>query len=386
MRIPVIYLFPVLVLTTLNSCNNSRNSDLAIEEKKVSIAISCTQGMIPQDSAAYMNGGGSEFESTIENKISKKIEIPAGMVLIPGGTFSMGAPNAVGMTDGGNDPMPDSRPVHRVYVDGFLMDEHEVTNPEFERFVNATGYITTAEKKPSAEDLPGVDPSLLTAGSVVFKAPGNPVPLDNELRWWTYEKGADWKHPEGPSSNIKGKENHPVVHITWEDANAYAQWAGKRLPTEAEWEFASRGGLSGNMFAWGNNFRPEGKWMGNSFQGSFPDKNSGEDGFTGTAPVKQFPANGYGLYDMSGNVWEWCSDYYHVNYYNELKEQGTVKNPSGPSESYDPYEPGTIKKVQRGGSFLCTDQYCTRYMMGTRGKGDWKTSTNHVGFRCVKDL
>lgn len=386
MRLSVIYLFPVLVLTTLNSCNNSRNSDLAIEEKKVSMAISCTQGMIPQDSAAYMNGGGAEFESTLENKISKKIEIPTGMVLIPGGTYSMGAPNSVGMTDGGNDPMPDSRPVHRVYVDGFLMDEHEVTNAEFERFVNATGYITTAEKKPSAEDLPGVDPSLLTAGSVVFKAPENPVPLDNELRWWTYEKGADWKHPEGPSSNIKGKENHPVVHITWEDANAYAKWAGKRLPTEAEWEFASRGGLSGNMFAWGNNFRPEGKWMGNSFQGSFPDKNSGEDGFTGTAPVKQFPANGYGLYDMSGNVWEWCSDYYHVNYYNGLKEQGTAKNPSGPSESYDPYEPGTIKKVQRGGSFLCTDQYCTRYMMGTRGKGDWKTSTNHVGFRCVKDL
>lgn len=386
MRLPVIYLCPVLALTILNSCNNSRNSDLAIEEKKVSMAISCTQGMIPQDSAAYMNGGGAEFESTIENKISKKIEIPAGMVLIPGGTFSMGAPNAVGMTDGGNDPMPDSRPVHRVYVDGFLMDDHEVTNAEFEKFVKATGYITSAEKKPTAQDLPGVDPSLLTAGSVVFKAPGNPVPLDNELRWWTYEKGADWKHPEGPSSNIKGKENHPVVHITWEDANAYARWAGKRLPTEAEWEFASRGGLSGNMFAWGNNFRPDGKWMGNSFQGSFPDKNSGEDGFTGTAPVKQFPANGYGLYDMSGNVWEWCSDYYHVNYYNELKEQGTAKNPSGPSESYDPYEPGTIKKAQRGGSYLCTDQYCTRYMMGTRGKGDWKTSTNHVGFRCVKDL
>jgi formylglycine-generating enzyme len=386
MRLPVNYLCPVLLLTVLNSCNNSRNSDLAIEEKKVSMAISCTQGMIPQDSAAYMNGGGAEFESTIENKISKKIEIPGGMVLIPGGTFSMGAPNAVGMTDGGNDPMPDSRPVHRVYVDGFLMDDHEVTNAEFEKFVKATGYITSAEKKPTAQDLPGVDPSLLTAGSVVFKAPGNPVPLDNELRWWTYEKGADWKHPEGPSSNIKGKENHPVVHITWEDANAYAKWAGKRLPTEAEWEFASRGGLSGNMFAWGNNFRPDGKWMGNSFQGSFPDKNSGEDGFTGTAPVKQFPANGYGLYDMSGNVWEWCSDYYHVNYYNDLKEQGTANNPSGPSESYDPYEPGTIKKVQRGGSFLCTDQYCTRYMMGTRGKGDWKTSTNHVGFRCVKDL
>lgn len=386
MRLPVIYFSPVLVLAILNSCNNSRNSDLSIEAKKVSMAISCTKGMLPQDSAAYMSGGGAEFESTIENKISKGIRIPPEMVLIPGGTFSMGAPDPVGMTDGGNDPMPDSRPVHRVYVDGFLMDEHEVTNAEFEKFVKATGYITSAEKKPSADDLPGVDPSLLTAGSVVFKAPGNPVPLDNELRWWTYEKGADWKHPEGPSSNIIGKENHPVVHITWEDANAYAKWAGKRLPTEAEWEFASRGGLTGNMFAWGNNFRPEGKWMANSFQGSFPDKNSAEDGFTGTAPVKQFAPNGYGLYDMSGNVWEWCSDYYHVNYYNELKEKGTAKNPAGPSESYDPFEPGTLKKVQRGGSFLCTDQYCTRYMMGTRGKGEWKTSANHVGFRCVKDL
>lgn len=227
---------------------------------------------------------------------------------------------------------------------------------------------------------------MLKAGSVVFVPPASAVSLDNFYQWWNYVEGACWLHPEGKGSSIKGRENHPVVHIAWEDATAYARWVGKRLPTEAEWEFAARGGLSGNLYTWGNVFRPEGKFMANTFQGRFPDKNSVEDGFAGTAPVMKFSPNAYGLYDMSGNVWEWCADWYRHDYYaNEVNGVVSV-NPQGPTNSTDPDEPGVAKKVQRGGSFLCNDQYCTRYMVGTRGKGDWRTGTNHTGFRCIRDI
>jgi formylglycine-generating enzyme len=300
---------------------------------------------------------------------------PAGMTWIPGGEFWMGTQD---------DHMPDARPWHRVYVDGFWMDTTEVTNEQFARFVKATGYVTVAERKPRQEDYPQAPPENLVAGSVVFSPPDHPVALDNHLRWWSYVPGANWRHPEGPKSDINTRMNHPVVHIAYEDAVAYCKWAGKRLPTEAEFEFASRGGLDRKRYAWGDDFMPGGKHMANTFQGHFPDTNTGEDGYRATAPVSSFPANGYGLFDMAGNVWEWTSDWYRADYYQTLAASGEIAiNPRGPADSFDPSEPGVWKRVHRGGSFLCTDQYCSRYVAGGRGKGAPDTGTNHLGFRCV---
>jgi len=308
------------------------------------------------------------------------------MVWIPGGEFSMGAQDPPDMSDTvGMQATADSRPVHRVFVDGFWMDETEVTNAEFAAFVKATGYVTVAERTPRAEDFPGAPPENLVAGSVVFTPPGEPVPLNDHFQWWSYARGASWRHPVGPESSLKGKERFPVVHVAYEDALAYAQWAGKRLPTEAEWEFAGRGGLTGKVFPWGDEFRDGGRWMANSHQGHFPDRDTGADSFTGVAPVAQFPPNGYGLYDVGGNVWEWVSDWYRPDYYALLATAGVVaRNPTGPASAFDPDEPGQSKRVHRGGSFLCTDQYCSRYMVGTRGKGEVSTGTNHLGFRCVR--
>jgi formylglycine-generating enzyme required for sulfatase activity len=306
------------------------------------------------------------------------------MVWIPGGEFSMGANDPPGMDDVGMKATEDARPIHRVHVDGFFMDTTVVTNAQFAEFVQATGYVTVAERKPRAEDFPGAPPENLVAGSVVFSPPSQPVPLDNHFRWWTYVRGAHWRHPLGPSSDIIGKDTYPVVHIAYEDAEAYARWAGKRLPTEAEWEFAARGGRSGEPFVWGSEFRPHGTWMGNTHQGHFPVTDTGEDGFTGIAAVAQYPPNQYGLYDMAGNVWQWTSDWYRPEYYATLAQVGVARNPRGPETSFDPSEPGEKKKVHRGGSFLCTDQYCSRYIVGTRGKGEPNTGTNHLGFRLVK--
>jgi formylglycine-generating enzyme required for sulfatase activity len=308
------------------------------------------------------------------------------MAWIPGGTFSMGGINPTGMTDGGMEAMDDARPVHRVFVDGFYMDKTEVTNAQFANFVKATGYVTVAEQKPTATEFPGARPEELVAGSVVFTPPDHKVQLNDLSQWWSYQKGADWKHPLGPGSDLTGKENYPVVQVCWEDAAAYAQWAGKRLPTEAEWEFAARGGKAGDLYPWGNQLKQDGRWMANTFQGSFPDHDNAEDGETGLGPVKEYPANAYGLYDMAGNAWEWCADWYRNDYYNSFDPNTVARNPKGPSASLDPQEPGQKKKVQRGGSFLCTDQYCTRYMVGSRGKGEYRSATNHVGFRCVQDV
>jgi len=300
-----------------------------------------------------------------------------GMTWIPGGQFWMGT---------ADDHMADARPWHRVYVDGYWMDTTEVANEQFARFVKTTGYVTVAERKPRREDYPQALPDKLVAGSVVFSPPNHPVELDNHFRWWSYVPGANWRHPEGPGSEIKHRMNHPVVHIAYEDALAYCKWTGKRLPTEAEFEFASRGGLDRKRYAWGDEFMPGGKHMANTFQGHFPDSNTGEDGYLGTAPVGSFPANGYGLFDMAGNVWEWTSDWYRADYYTTLAATGEVAiNPKGPADSFDPSEPGVRKRVQRGGSFLCTDQYCGRYIAGGRGKGELETGTNHLGFRCVRD-
>jgi len=307
------------------------------------------------------------------------------MVWIPGGEFSMGIEDPRGHPEGGMQSMDDARPIHRVYVDGFWMDQTDVTNEEFARFVKATGYVTVAERKPRAEDYPDAAPENLVAGSVVFTAPDHPVELDNSYQWWRYLPGANWRHPLGPDSNIKGREKYPVVQVAYEDAQAYAKWAGKRLPTEAEWEFAARGGLSGNLYAWGNNFHPHGKWMANTHQGSFPLTDAGKDGYAGIAPVAQFPANDYGLFDMAGNVWQWTSDWYREDYYAQLAAAGVARNPQGPESSYDASEPTEHKRVLRGGSFLCTSQYCSRYLVGSRGKGEVTSGANHLGFRCVQD-
>ena len=337
-----------------------------------------------QASANSPAATGVAFGPTLPNTKLAPGKAPKDMVWIPGGEFSMGAQDPPGLDTVGMQATKDSRPVHRVYVDGFFMDKTDVTNAEFAEFVNATGYITVAEKTPTAEDFPGAPPENLYAGGVVFSPPDHAVPLNDHFQWWSYVKGANWRHPSGPKSSIKGRENYPVVQVAYADAEAYAKWAHKRLPTEAEWEFAARGGLAGKPFVWGEKFKPNGKWMANTFQGHFPDKGVGSDGFVGLAPVAQFAPNGYGLYDMAGNVWQWTSDWYRPDYYSQLAQAGGVaRNPKGPDNPFDPGEPSERKKVHRGGSFLCTDQYCSRYMVGTRGKGEVTTGTNHLGFRCV---
>ena len=295
---------------------------------------------------------------------------PEGMVWVPGGMFSMGS----------DDPaMSDARPVHEVTLDGFWMDRTEVTNRRFERFVRATGYVTIAERKPDPKDFPDAPAELLVPGSIVFTPPNEDVPLDDHLVWWRYVPGACWSRPEGPESTIQGRADHPVVHVSWFDAEAYARWAGKRLPTEAEWERAARGGLDRKRYVWGDDFLPDGRWQVNNWQGHFPNRNTAEDGYARTAPAGSFPPNGFGLLDMAGNVWEWCSDWYRPGYNVEDK-----RNPQGPPSSHDPAEPGVPKRAQRGGSFLCSDLYCTRYLPGARGKGAVDSGASHLGFRCVR--
>jgi formylglycine-generating enzyme required for sulfatase activity len=305
----------------------------------------------------------------------KSDKAPQGMIWIPGGEFWMGS----------EDPMfPDARPVHKVYVDGFWMDKTSVTNAQFSAFVKATGYVTVAERPVDPAQYPGAPAEMLKPGAPVFVSPSGPVSLDSLLNWWRWQPGASWRHPQGPGSDIGGRDDRPVVQVAYEDAVAYAQWAGKRLPTESEWEFAARGGLDRKAFVWGDDRNPAGKHMANTYQGHFPDRNTAEDGFTGLAPVCSFPVNGYGLCDMSGNVWNWVSDWYRADYYETLAAPGDVtRNPKGPERSFDPFEPGVAKRVQKGGSFLCSDQYCSRYRPGGRGKGDPSTGASHVGFRLV---
>ncbi len=276
----------------------------------------------------------------------------------------------------------DARPIHAVTLDSFYMDRAPVTNAQFARFVRAAGYVTVAERKPDARNFPGVPADKLVPGSVVFLPPKRAVPLDDVSQWWRYVPGASWKHPEGPNSSLHGREQHPVVQVCWEDAVAYARWAGKRLPTEAEWEYAARGGLARQPYVWGKVFRPGGKYMANTFQGHFPNQNQKSDGWERTSPVTRFPANGFGLYDMAGNVWQWCQDWYRPDYF----AHSPVRNPSGPADSADPMEPGVPKRVQKGGSFLCSEQYCCRYMPGGRGKGAVDTGASNVGFRCAVSL
>ncbi|MES2708425.1 MAG: formylglycine-generating enzyme family protein [Verrucomicrobiota bacterium] len=327
------------------------------------------------------------FAPTVPNKTPAPGPPPPGMVWIPGGEFSMGSDSTGESLCSLSGVTRDAQPIHRVYVDAFWMDAAEVTNEEFEKFVAATGYKTVAEIAPTKEEFPTAPPGNLIAGSTVFTATAQPVALTNYFQWWNYVAGADWRHPAGPGSDLQGREKYPVVQIAYDDAEAYAKWAGKRLPTESEWEFAARGGVAGKLYSWGDDLKPGGKFQANIYEGKFPVEggDTGEDGFKGIAPVRQYAPNAYGLYDVAGNVWEWCSDWYRVDTYARLKVQGGVaRNPQGPSTPYDPAEPTEKKRVHRGGSFLCTDEYCTRYMVGTRGKGETRTASNHLGFRCVK--
>jgi formylglycine-generating enzyme required for sulfatase activity len=266
------------------------------------------------------------------------------------------------------------------------MDATEVTNEQFAVFVNATGYVTIAERKPDASEFPGVPPEFLVPGSTLFTPPARPITnLGDARQWWRYAPGTDWRHPEGPGSDLRERERHPVVHVAYADAAAYAAWRKHRLPTEAEWEFAARGGLTGQLYAWGNELMAGNVHHANIHQGSFPVRDDGLDGFTGVAPVGRFSPNAYGLYDMAGNAWEWVSDWYRPEYYATLSSSGRIaQNPRGPDDSFDPAEPGAAKRVQRGGSFLCSSQYCSRYLVGTRGKGEVSTASNHVGFRTVR--
>ena len=328
----------------------------------------------------------AQFEKTIENDFRPAQKAPPGMVWIPGGEFSIGVADPRRLPSGGREAMHDARPIHRVALDGFWMDQTPVTNAQFARFVKETGYVTVAERPLDPNDFPGVPVANLVPGSLVFMTPSRVPDIRNYTEWWQWVPGATWSQPYGPASSIDGQEDFPVVHVAWDDARAYADWAGKRLPTEAEWEFAARGGLSGEPYPWGSDLQPGGAWEANIWQGRFPVVNEADDGFEALAPVAQFTPNGYGLYDMGGNVWEWCSDWYRPDTYQGRlpKDGGAVHNPSGPSNSFDPAEPHIPKRVTRGGSFLCTDQYCTRYMVGTRGKSEPDSGAIHVGFRLVQ--
>jgi formylglycine-generating enzyme len=298
------------------------------------------------------------------------------MVRVPGGVFVMGS----------DDFYPEEAPTHEVEVDGFLMDEHLVTVAEFRRFVKATGYETVAERPPDPAAYPDADPDLLVPGSLVFDPPEQPVNLREPSNWWSYRPGAQWRHPEGPTSTLHGRERHPITHLAPEDAEAYAAWAGKVLPTEAEWEYAARGGLHGATFVWGDEFAPNGRMMANTWQGEFPWQNLATDGFEGTSPIKSFPPNGYGLYDMAGNVWEWTSDYF-TSFRRPDHACCVPRNPRAtvPDESLVAGQPGADipRRVIKGGSHLCAPNYCLRYRPSARQSETIDTSTSHIGFRCV---
>lgn len=309
---------------------------------------------------------------------------PKDMIWIPAGEFTMGT----------DDPQsfPNERPAHRVKLDGFWIDRTPVTNAQFAKFVKATGYQTTAETPVDWEEMkrqlpPGTrkpPEEALAPGSLVFTPPDGPVPLSNLAAWWTWTNGASWRHPEGPGSDLQGRKNHPVVHVSWFDAKAYAKWAGKRLPSEAEWEYAARGGTT-TRYHWGDDFKVNGKFMTNTFTGKFPYKNTAEDGYPLTAPVDAFPPNGYGLLDITGNTWEWTNDRFRHTRHAELARKGLAENPTCPTTSFDPSDPYSERRTIKGGSYLCHVDYCESYRPTARRGTPPDTGSTHVGFRCALD-
>lgn len=375
------FIFPLIYFLLLITANLFTSCKQQPEEKTKEISshdstLSC-ESNIP--SRFTIKKAADSLVNSSGNKTARH----DGMVLIPAGEADLGATDKEGRRD--------EYPAHTVVLKSFWMDATEVTNEQFKKFVDATGYITTAEKPIDWEELkkqlpPGTakpPEEQLVPSSLVFKQT-NTNNLTDYSQWWSWVAGANWKHPQGPGSDIKGKEQYPVVQVSWEDANAYCRWAGKRLPTEAEWEYAARGGLISNKYPWGNEDIDAGKPKANTWQGKFPAINTGWDKFQKAAPVSSFQKNGFGLYDMAGNVWEWCSDWYRADYFQTLQKAKSV-SPAGPSDSYDPEEPTIPKKVIRGGSFLCNPSYCKGYRVTSRMKSSPDTGMEHTGFRCVAD-
>lgn len=376
----------LLLLALLYACENKPKPGIHVSglkeslAKTVKVAVCCSS-----NTPARFALQAIPAKTLILNSDYGTAKSQNGMAWIPAGSFMMGSAD--------KQAFADEFPRHKVILHGFWMDKTLVTNNEFKEFVEATGYITTAERKPDWNELkkqappgtPKPDDKLLVPASLVFTPPDHPVGLGDVSQWWSWKNGANWKHPHGPGSDINGKGNYPVVQVSWYDAQAYCKWAHKRLPTEAEWEWAARGGLIDKEYAWGNEPVNTGKPKANTWQGHFPDQNTLVDKFYYTSPVMTFPPNGYGLYDMSGNAWEWCSDLYSSNYYGTINTTNGVSNPAGPAKSYDPMAPYAQKRVLRGGSFLCNDSYCSGFQVAARMKNTEDSSTENTGFRCVMD-
>lgn len=333
----------------------------------------------------FMSCDSNQRQATQVSNLSLESTNCEGMIEVPGGSFLMGADN--------DQAEPDEYPKHKVHISDFYLDEHEVTNAQFTDFVESTGYITMAErpviweeiKKELPEGTPKPADSILQPGALVFHKTSGPVSLDDFNQWWSWTTGASWKSPRGKGSGIAGIPDHPVVQVAWEDAMAFCKWKNKRLPTEAEWEWASRGGRENQVYSWGSNELDEENPKANFWQGTFPWMDKMVDGYSGTAPVKSFPPNDFGLYDMPGNVWEWCSDYYDHNYYRRMANSGELQDPIGPQQTFDPAEPYATKRVLRGGSFLCNEKYCSGYRNSRRMRNSEDTGMEHIGFRCACD-
>jgi formylglycine-generating enzyme len=366
------------------SCSTSGHKNQPEVQSSVSEIAGCCASTAPERHRNIEISDGLIAHVSEDGTLKSNTLSPENMVLIPAGVFYMGARDA-------QFARADEYPVHKVKVDSFYMDTHSVTNAQFQEFVEETGYITTAEKdidwNEFRHQLPPGTPkpadSLLQAASLVFTPPSHRVNLNDVSQWWRWVREANWKHPHGPGSSIEGMEDFPVVHVSWEDATAYARWAGKRLPTEAEYEYAARGGHDDYIYPWGNQRINEGQPKANSWDGDFPLYNSRWDGFELLAPVMHYPPNNFGLYDMAGNVWEWCADLYHHDYYKTFHPEKIAKNPQGPDISFDPMEPNARKRVIRGGSFLCNDSYCSGFRAAARMKSTEDTGMSHLGFRCV---
>lgn len=384
MKKEFLYLF---LVPAMIACNQSNKAGASATEGSVDSASNVGMSGSNGNDTACCNAnlpkryGAVTGIETLSKDSKNELHSHVGMKFIPAGSFKMGASDKEGRRD--------EYPAHEVKMDGFWIDETEVTNAQFAAFVKATGYVTQAEQKPDWEEIkkqlppgtPKPSEDQLQPASLTFSPPKGKVDINDVSQWWSWTPGASWKHPQGPKSSIKGKENHPVTQVSWFDANAYAKWAGKRLPTEAEWEYAARGGLRDKKYPWGDEDLATGKVKANTWQGEFPYSDKKTDGYGTVAPVKSFAANGYGLYDMAGNVWEWTADWYREDYYQQQKAQ--TANPQGPKDSYDPAEPGIPKKIIRGGSFMCHSSYCKGYRVTSKMKSSMDTGLENTGFRCV---
>jgi sulfatase modifying factor 1 len=374
------------------ACKEKETTQLVNSDSLSCSSVSRVSAIVNSKSLDTISKSNVEVIET-NNALAKDYE---GMVKISGGVFDMGGDVPSGFEDMPKTALPqgDELPKHKVQISDFWMDEHEVTNAQFKEFVDATGYITIAERPIDWEELkkqvppgtPKPSEEHLLPGSLVFRYADKNATKDNLENWWSFVKGANWRHPKGPGSSIEGLDNYPVVQVSWYDAVAYAKWAGKRLPTEAEYEYAMRGDLANQMYPWGNNKTNEGVFYANHLQGEFPYRNTKDDGFEYLAPIKSFPPNGYGLFDIAGNVWEWTNDWYSGKYYYELKQAGIIAiDPQGPEIGFETQNNYIKNKAIKGGSFLCHDDWCSGYRNARRMRSTPDTSMEHIGFRCVRD-